>query len=392
MVARTGRAYAAPVRSRATQLLADFVAIPSVNPMGRSDQDAAITGERRYAEHVAELLRQLHVDCTTVGHGERLSVIGELRARDALDTVLIASHLDTVPVDGMTIAPFDPRVHGDRLYGRGSCDTKGGLAALLAALERVLERGRLRRNVIVVGEADEEMGSAGVSDVLTHLGGRKADWVLATEPTSLRLVTAHKGRATIDLLAEGRAVHSSDPDRGQNAIYALSRAVLALEALHLSLRERPHPQLGAATLAVSLIGGGQASNVVPHQAWLVADRRLVPGDDADGVRAEIEHALRAAGLADAVRVAQVSMGKDALSTPDDHSGVLACQRSLSGCALDASITGAAFATDAGPLQAAGMPGVVLGPGDIADAHTATESVAVGEVDAMQRFFERLLQG
>ena len=380
------------MRSRATQLLADFVAIPSVNPMGRTDQPAAIVGERRYAEHVATLLQRLHVDCTTVGRGEQLSVIGEVRARDAIDTLLVASHLDTVPIDGMTIAPFDPRVKDDRLYGRGSCDTKGGLAALLAALERVLERGTLRRNLIVVGEADEEMGSAGVSDVLSHLGGRKADWVLATEPTSMRLVTAHKGRATIDLLAQGRAVHSSDPDRGQNAISALSRAVLALEALHLRLRERPHPRLGAPTLAVSLIGGGQASNVVPHEAWLVADRRLVPGDDADSVRAEVEDALRNAGLEDTVRVARVNMGKDALSTPDHHAAVLACQGSLSGCALDASITAAAFATDAGPLEAAGMPGVVLGPGDIADAHTAAESVPVAEVDAMQRFFERLLEG
>ena len=378
------------MRSRATQLLSDFVAIPSVNPMDRTDQDAAITGERRYAEHVAALLSGMHVDCVTVGAGERISVIGELRARDAIDTVLVASHLDTVPVDGMTIAPFDPQLKNDRLYGRGSCDTKGGLAALLAALERVLAQGTLRRNLIVVGEADEELGSLGVVDVLAHLGGRKADWVLATEPTSMRLVTAHKGRATVDVVAHGRAVHSSDPDRGQNAITALSHAVIALEALHLRLRERPHPRLGPPTLAVSLIGGGQASNVVPHEAWLVADRRLVPGDDAASVRAEIEAALERAGLTGSVRVAHVEMGKDALSTPEDHAAVLTCQRSLAACALDPRPTSAAFATDAGPLEAAGMPGVVLGPGAIADAHTAAESVPIDELDAMQRFFERLL--
>ena len=378
------------MRSRASQLLSDFVAIPSVNPMDRTDQDAAITGERRYAEHVAALLSGMHVDCVTVGAGERISVIGELRARDAIDTVLVASHLDTVPVDGMTIAPFDPQLKDDRLYGRGSCDTKGGLAALLAALERVLAQGTLRRNLIVVGEADEELGSLGVVDVLAHLGGRKADWVLATEPTSMRLVTAHKGRATVDVRAQGIAVHSSDPDRGQNAIFALSRAVLALEALHLTLRERADPRLGPPTLAVSLIGGGQASNVVPHEAWLVADRRLVPGDDAASVRAEIEAALERAGLTGSVRVAHVEMGKDALSTPEDHAAVLTCQRSLAACALDPRPTSAAFATDAGPLEAAGMPGVVLGPGAIADAHTAAESVPIDELDAMQRFFERLL--
>jgi acetylornithine deacetylase len=360
--------------------------------MGRTDQDAAIVGERRYAEHVATLLAQMSVDWVTVGTGERLSVVGELRARDPIDTVLVASHLDTVPVDGMTIAPFDPQLKADRLYGRGSCDTKAGLATLLAALERVLQRGTLRRNLIVVGEADEEAGSLGVSDVLAHLGGRKADWALATEPTSMRLVNTHKGRATLDLRARGLAVHSSDPDRGQNAITALSRAVLALDALHLTLRSRRHPLLGPPTLAVSLIGGGQASNVVPHEAWLVADRRLVPGDDEATIRAEVEAALHAAGLTDLVRVAAVDLGKGALFTPEGHPAVLACQHGLRTCALDPTTTSTAFATDAGPLEAAGIPGVVLGPGDIADAHTAAESVPIDQVEAMQRFFEALLSG
>src|SRR5690606_2737842 len=108
----------------------------------------------------------LGVDAKVIGQGERASVVGRIEVADAIDTVMIASHLDTVPVDGMTIAPFDPVVRDGRLYGRGSCDTKAGMAALLAALQRVLGQKRLRRNVIVVGEADEEMSSIGVSDVL----------------------------------------------------------------------------------------------------------------------------------------------------------------------------------------------------------------------------------
>ena len=146
--------------------LQDYVAIPSVNPMGRDDLPADMTGERRYAEHLREQLRALGLDAELAGEGERQSVIAEAHSPGASETLLVASHLDTVPVDGMEIPPFEPRVEGDRLFGRGSCDTKAGMASLVAALERVLSRGRLRRNVIVVGEADEEFGSLGVADVL----------------------------------------------------------------------------------------------------------------------------------------------------------------------------------------------------------------------------------
>ena len=185
------------------ELLREYVAIPSVNPMRRDDIPASITGERRYATHLREQLRRLGLDAELLGDGERASVIAEATARDARDTVLIASHLDTVPVDGMEIDPFDPRVEAGRLYGRGSCDTKAGMAAAVAALADVLERGTLRRNVILAGEADEECSSVGVRDVLARLGTKRPDWVLATEPTNLEVVTSHKGIALVRLVAHG---------------------------------------------------------------------------------------------------------------------------------------------------------------------------------------------
>ena len=166
----------------AVQYLRDYVAIPSVNPMGRNDIPADIRGEARYAEHLAQQLRGIGLDVEVIGGPERPSVIAEARAHDAVDTVMVASHLDTVPVDGMQIAPFDPVIKDGRLYGRGSCDTKSGMAALLEALERVLRRGTLRRNLVIVGESDEELSSIGVFDVLEHLKKRpslRPDWVIA---------------------------------------------------------------------------------------------------------------------------------------------------------------------------------------------------------------------
>jgi acetylornithine deacetylase len=318
-------------------------------------------------------------------------VLAEARPAGAAagEVVLVASHLDTVPVDGMEIPPFDPRTEGGRLHGRGACDTKGGMAALVAALERVLLRGSLRRGLVVLGEADEEYGSLGVADALAALGSRRPDWVLATEPTGMRLATGHKGIGFARIEARGRACHASDPTQGRNALYAIARAALALEALAAELAGRVDPRLGPATLAVGMLGGGHAPNVVPDRAWLVADRRLLPGEDAVTVRAEIEAALARHGARD-VELA-CAEGKPALDTGDGHASVRACRAALAAAGLaDAAVT-VPFGTDAGVFAAAGIPGVVLGPGSIDQAHTACEWVETAQVEAMEAFFVRLLE-
>jgi len=372
--------------------LRDYVAIPSVNPMGRSDLPADITGETRLAEHLREQLRALGVDAELVGEGHRQSVVAEIRAADpAAETLLVASHLDTVPVDGMEIDPFDPRIEDDRLLGRGSCDTKAGMACLVAALEQVLERGRLRRSLILVGEADEELGSLGVRDVVRSLGGRRPDWVLATEPTELCVVHAHKGVVHAHLEASGRAGHASDPERGDNAIVSLARATVALDELARRLAEQPHPVLGPGTLSVGRVAGGHAPNIVPHHASLVADRRVLPGESTADVEAQIADALRRAGVADSVGIASCRLEKPALGTPAEHPAVLACIEALERSGRPASTGSVAFGTDAGVFEAeAGVPGVVMGPGSIRRAHTSREYVELDQVEAMTAFFAALL--
>lgn len=372
--------------------LRDYIAIPSVNPMGRSDVPEAIAGEARYAEEVRQNLRRLGLDAELLGDPSRPSVLAEARTEAAIDTVLFASHLDTVPVDGMEIDPFDPVIQGGRVYGRGACDTKSGMAALLAALERVLERGTLRRNVIVVGEADEELGGTGARDVLAHLEGRQTrpDWALATEPTDLRLVTHHKGVALARLVAHGRACHSSDPGAGRNAIVSLARAVLALEELAADLAGRKDPRLGPATLSVGRTAGGQAPNIVPDQAWLQMDRRLLPSEDPEQVRAEIEDALKRNGIED-VEIESCRIEKGALGTPDNHPAVRACRSALEGLGISGESAAVAFGTDAGIFAQEGLPGVVLGPGSIAQAHTVREYVEISQVETAVEIFVSLLE-
>jgi acetylornithine deacetylase len=311
-------------------------------------------------------------------------------APGATETLLVASHLDTVPVDGMEIAPFDPRLADGRVFGRGSCDTKAGMAAAVEALERVLRRGTLRRNVLLVGEADEELGSTGIREVLEHLVGRP-DWLLATEPTSLRAVTRHKGVCHTRLVATGRAHHASDPASGRNAIVAMARAVLALEELGDELAKRCDSRLGPATLSPGVIAGGSAPNIVPAEASLLVDRRLLPGEDERGVRAEIESMLRAHGITD-VRVDWCRAEKLPLLTADDHPAARALRAALRAAGLSDTPDVAAFGTDAGVAAALGVPGVVFGPGDVAQAHTAREFVAVAQVEAAVEVLSRIFEG
>ena len=275
--------------------LRDLVAIPSVNPMGRDDMPPEIVGEQAVAEHLALELGKLGLDAAMVGEGGRTSVVAEAHVSPDAETVLVASHIDTVPVDGMEIDPFDPVIDGDQLFGRGSCDTKAGMAALLEALAGVLEKGILKRNLIVVGEADEELGSRGVFDVMTHLGGRRPDWVLATEPTDLQLINTHKGVVHSRVCAKGRACHSSDPTQGRNAIVLLSKAILAIDESARVFLERPHPVLGPATLSVGIVQGGQAPNIVPDEAKAWVDRRTLPGETPESVRAGNRAGPRARG-------------------------------------------------------------------------------------------------
>lgn len=377
--------------SRCVKYLRDFVAIPSVNPMGREDIDPEIAGEHRYAEHMCQELRRIHLDAELIERDGRPTVLAEARVQGSAETVLVESHLDTVPVDGMEIDPFDPRIEGGRLYGRGACDTKAGMACAFEALERVLARGSLGRNVILSGAADEEFGSLGARALVEHLGGRRPDWAIATEPTEMKIVTGHKGIVLVTLDASGVAGHSSDPTRGRNAIVSAARAILALDELGRQIGQKTHPALGPATLSIGVVRGGSAPNIIPDAAEIVFDRRVLPGETAEQVRAEIETCLTERNLDD-IRIQRCRLEKDPLSTPDDHRSVSACRAALAGAGYSPETTTAAFGTDAGVFAAAGIPGVVLGPGSIEQAHTAREWIDLREVEAMVGVFERIFEG
>jgi succinyl-diaminopimelate desuccinylase len=370
-------------------LLRELVAIPSVNPMGR-DVNGEIYLEGRMSEHLVRFFERLGVDVATdeVSPG-RANVLGRVRGADGAPVILLDAHQDTVPVEGMTIPPFEPRIDGDRLSGRGACDVKGGMAAMLAAFARLArERPAGAATVIMCCTCDEEATASGAGR-LAELWKRgdgdqwwqqRPDLCIVAEPTELDVVVAHRGASRWKIRTTGRACHSSDPTQGVNAIYKMGHVVAALEeyAAGLPKRVTPHPLCGSATLSVGRIEGGVSVNTVPDECTIEIDRRVIPGEDGWEANRDVEAWLRGRVSVDFEMLPPWLVG-EALS--DEHNGPLA-DRLLGAIAAVVGPrrkVGVPYGTNGSRFDAAGVPTVVFGPGSIAQAHTKDEWISISQL-------------
>ena len=350
------------------RLLADLVAIPSVNPMGRGKSGPGYS-EHNIAGYVEAYLRR-HGVGTAVSDvlTGRPNVTGFIDA-GAERTLLLEAHCDTVQAESMTIPPFTPGLRDGRLYGRGACDTKGSLAAFLHGVCSFLDGGgRLRFNVILLAAADEEYQFTGARYAIAH--GLKADFGIVGEPTRLRIVRAHKGVTRWRIVTRGTAAHSAYPERGENAIYAMGHVLERLEEYGKALRSStPHPLLGSPSLSAGVIEGGEAVNVVPDRCTLEVDRRTLPGESADQVTGGVRRALEGIPRWE-FDAPHLAVG--AMEVPEESPLIRLLSGAITGVCGEAHVEAAQYATDAGIYNGAGIPSVVFGPGDIAQAHTADE--------------------
>jgi acetylornithine deacetylase/succinyl-diaminopimelate desuccinylase-like protein len=355
------------------ELLEELVGIDSANPaMGGP-------GEREIVARLVEILRDLGLEVSTpeVVDGRR-NLIATLPGSSGAPTLLLEAHLDTVamPAEGFAVSRTE-----DCLIGRGSCDTKGSAAAMVAAMAELLGAGEERATVVFAGVADEEdrmVGSRALVDQLPPV-----DAAVIGEPTSLEPVRVHNGLARITIETHGRAAHTSRAHLGVNAISAASRVVASLEE-HLlpRLKARAHPLAGPALLTPAVIHGGVAPNVVPNHCRLSLDRRLAPGENPDAALAEIDELLE--GLrkrGDRITRESPWLLLEAVETPADHPVVRLAEESVE-AALGRPVTagGVPYGTDASNLSGVGgIPCVVLGPGSIDQAHTDDEWVPLEEI-------------
>jgi acetylornithine deacetylase len=321
------------------ELASRLVAIDSVNPAlvegGAGERDAAML--------VADWCRAHGFEVDVVGD-DRPSVIARRRGTGGGRSLLLNGHLDTVGVAGMT-APFEPRVENGRLYGRGSYDMKGAVAAILVA---AVNADALRGDIVVTAVADEELASVGTEAVLQHV---TADAAIVAEPTALEVAVAHRGFVGFELETKGIAAHGSRPDLGEDAIVKMGPILIALEQLDARLQAGArHSLAGTGSVHASVIGGGQEMSSFPARCTLLGERRTIPGETVADVEREL-HAL--AGSAEV----RVVASREPYEADVDHPFVELVRRT----AGVVDVVGAPFWTDAALVAAAGIPTVLLGP-------------------------------
>ncbi len=357
-----------------SSLLMGLVGINSINP----SLVAGAAGESGIAEYVASWLRKagLQVEVQEV-RPSRPNVVARVAGTGHGRSLMLNAHLDTVGVAGMN-DPFRPRVEGDRLYGRGAYDMKAGLAAIMLAARSVQRAGGAQGDLIVTAVMDEEYASAGTEAVLAR---HQADGAIVTEPTGLRLCTAHKGFAWLSVSTEGRAAHGSRPDLGMDAIAHMGRVLVHLEALQKQLAQgQAHPLLGTGSLHASLIEGGQELSSYPERCRLQIERRTIPGETPDAVLQEILAELQAQSTNDQSFRAEAELlfWREPFEVDPEAPIAQAVQQAATAITGGRSqVYGDTPWMDAALLSSAGIPTVVFGPGG-EGAHAVVEWASISQ--------------
>jgi acetylornithine deacetylase len=362
----------AQTRKRVTALLEDLVRIESVNPAFGGPPG----GEARAAAYIGAFCEGLGLE---VSYHDALpgrpNVVAKYGGDQDQPLLVFEGHLYTVNAGAMPDA-FTPSLDEGKLYGRGACDVKGGIAAALAALECLVAREDLRINIEFVGAVDEEVGFQGVLAYVANAPRSGAAVVL--EPTSLVPVIAHAGVLRGRLCASGIAAHSSRPERGENAIDKLTDALTGIRGWALTRTPNVHDLTGQTAFSVTTIRGGEAINVIPHECVAEFDWRLHPADDPARALTDLTDVLE--GSFPAVEVSEVLLQDRGLETSPDativHAAKEACRR-VTGAT---GVLGAPWGSDASKFTRGGdWQAIVLGPGSVEQAHTAREWVDVDEV-------------
>jgi len=371
------------------ELLREMISTPSVSCAVYGQPDAT-HGEARMVEFIKAFLAAHHIDYQVqeVWPG-RENVLARVEGGDG-PSLLLESHTDTVEIENMDIEPFTPDIHDGCVYGRGACDDKASLAAMMVGLVNAAEKG-VAGDVTFACTADEECGFGGAKRLVES--GFRADGCVVGEPTELRLIIAHKGACRLKVLTHGTSAHSSEPHKGDNAIYHMADLIGALREYASELTRRdPHPLVGLPTCSVGMIHGGQMPNIVPDLCEIILDRRMIPGEQMEQVVAELEERVAEASGDSFRATTEVTLGGYPLHTPEDCWVVARVAAAVEAVGGDARLGGVQYGTDASCFSLAGIPAVVIGPGSIRQAHTAVEWVEMEQVRKAAIIYERICTG
>src|SRR5262245_8335041 len=360
--------------SNTIDLISDLIAIDSVNPSlvpgGAGEADIA----QAVAQHLQE--SRLDVSISAVSAGRR-NVVGVLEGREKGKSLMFCGHSDTVGVEGMD-HPFDPIERDGKIYGRGSGDMKGGLAAMLDGARALAAQGWTKGRLIVAAVVDEEYASIGAEALVKNWS---ADAAIVTEPTGLVVATGHKGFSWVEVTTEGRAAHGSRPQEGHDAILKMGSVLQKLGALTRKLESRPpHALLGCPSLHTSLIDGGREMSTYPDKCVLQIERRTVSDEDGRIALREVEEILACLRQEDEefVGSARLLFDRSPYETPPDSTLPGLLERTIRTTGRETRREGMTYWTDAAILGHAGIPSVVFGPGG-EGFHGLEEYVLVDQV-------------
>jgi acetylornithine deacetylase/succinyl-diaminopimelate desuccinylase-like protein len=417
------------------ETLQKLIQTPSVNPMGRPLTDPT-HGENRMTDLLQLtserqgwpwLRQRVHPGRENLA----ALVLGSPSPAEGGELLLWDVHQDTVPVDGMSVDPFGGNVRDGRVYGRGASDVKGSMAAMLAALSRISEpslatasperpnpsqrgRGNGRRPTIVIAfTANEECGFTGARALCDLwnvdqrgtaeiVGGtispaelfcRPPDAAIVAEPTGFNVVVAHHGVVRWRCHTIGRAAHTSRPDAGINAIYAMAQVVQAVERYQAELAKSAsaHPLCGRSSVCVSTIHGGVGINTVPERATIEIDRRIGPDDNPQTAYDELIRYIAKRADFGQCRVEHDPPFMDSSGLSDQQNRPFARRvaRLIQDAGQGSELAGVPYGTDGAALSAAKVPTIVFGPGSIAQAHTADEFIEIDELQLATEIFYRI---
>lgn len=378
------------------ELLQALIAIPSVNPEGRGDSGTEQTGEAECARYVAGFLEscgaQVQLEEVELG---RPNVIGRFASHSALgqkkSRLLFAPHTDTVSVAGMSIDAFGGELRDGKIWGRGASDTKGTMAAMLWAFYELRERiADLELEIGFVGLMGEEIGQPG-SRHFAKCHGDEWDFAIVGEPTELDMVCQHKGCTWVRLSTQGKAVHGSTPERGENAITAMMRVLKKIDTefrMNLQGEQYKNSLLGHPTVNIGTISGGSKTNIVPDHCEVTLDFRETPELAAAGglVKFLTDYLSCQYEQSALPQVKLKTLSESsALNTDPENTFV----KQIAG--LGSRVIGAPWFCDAAWLASGGIPAIALGPGSIAQAHTEDEWIEREALEEGAAFYQKIME-
>jgi acetylornithine deacetylase/succinyl-diaminopimelate desuccinylase-like protein len=395
--------------SNVVNLLSELIATPSINPrLGLPDDPWS--GEARMTERLAQFCRRAGWPWALQAvHPDRNNLIALVEGGRG-DVQLWEAHQDTVAVEGPRNAPLLVQIEDGRVYGRGACDVKGGMAAMLMALTRVAATPAAARPTIIVAcTVNEECGFTGakaLADIwqvgtdkegpprvalapeggltLEQLRALRPQASLVAEPTDLNVVVAHRGVVRWQCRTHGRAAHSSRPEQGANAIYAMMSVVRLVDMFHRHelARRPPDPLCGPSTVCVTTIRGGTGANTVPDRAVIDVDRRLTPAESPQEAIEELVHYLAGNAELGGCRLEHDPpwMQSGALSSGANRQWAEQVVGAVRSTGARCEAIGVPYGTNAATIAAAGIPTVVFGPGSIDQAHTVDEWIAIDQLE------------